>query len=148
MAELAASGPHVSPVLHAVQFNAAHREGGGGATMNVHTGKTAEVGKDAGYAVGGAADQRTGRRIPTHTTEPNGSEPRLQDTLSQMQRVKAASAGVHSANVGSWTNDSGKIDFDASDVHTDRSHAERIGRARGEAAIFDIKRGDVIRTDN
>lgn len=142
--------PH--PVISALQFNNSTRDTDG-ATMNVHTHKFTGIG-DSGYGVGGATGD-DGAKIPSHTTSPSeelhsaaGTEPRLETTLGQMARIKKATAGNPDSNIGSWRNDSGRIDFDASDVIHDRTHAERVGRQRKELGIFDYKHGTTIRTDD
>jgi hypothetical protein len=147
----AANSQPIHPVMAGVQFNALHRANGG-ATMNVHTGKPTQVG-DKGYAVGGASDN-AGKRILTHTTSPHEelhqggqSEPSLGTTIHHAIKLRKATSANPNSNMGSWQNDSGRIDIDASDVVHSRHKAESMGRARGEAAIFGFQHAETIRTD-
>lgn len=152
------SGP-LHPVVSAVQFSELTRNTQG-ATMNAHTGAIAEVGKTAAYAVGGAADQskrgaprvRT-KRLPLMRDSSGAkvADMSLATVLNERNRIRATGMTDPGRSLGSWdarASDKPRqnVDIDASDLVSDKQKAVALGKARGEDAIFDLKKAKNIST--
>lgn len=124
-----------NPVLSASQFaNLTNDPDVGGATMDAHTYTVAEPGHQA-YFVGGEKDDK-GERIPTHTV------PGPLDAMSVLQethRVQKMSGSPRVA-LGSWHNDDGSVDMDASAGYKSQEGSLVVAARRGETAVWDMRR--------
>lgn len=138
------SGNIANPIVSAVQF-ANLAEQTGGATMHLRSNQVVTPGHP-GYMVGGEQDS-AGRRVPT-AYHPGALS--AGDVLRHQQRLRSATRAPEAA-MGSWrdTEASGSPhEVDLSAIYQNRTKAERIGRRRGEKAIWDNSRMDEIRLDH
>lgn len=134
----------------------------GGSTQNLRTGRILKGPKrvkdasgrhtpvpgtaDPGYVVGGEPDRR-GRRIPTTNLDRKTEATPLR-AMQEREKLKGKTNSPE-ASLG-WWRDKGKnapVESDASAVYTNRDQAERIGRRRGEKAVWDNGNQDEIRLD-
>jgi hypothetical protein len=152
---------HANPILAAMQFsNLVERQGG--STQNLRTGRILKGPKrvknasgrhvavpgtsDPGYVVGGEPDRR-GRRIPTTYLDRKTEATPLR-ALQERETLRTKTDSPE-ASLG-WWRDKGKsapVESDASAIYHDRRTAERIGRRRGEKAIWDNTNQQEIRLD-
>lgn len=139
----------IHPVVSAVQFAAATRNGG--STMIARTGEVLPVGKAnssrAAYAVGGAKD-KSGQRIKTEVEPLRGGEADipLDTVLHHRRRIQRLSSSPDIA-LGSWDarlsdKPRSEIDIDATEVVEGRRQAKRLGKRRGEDAVYALHRGE------
>jgi hypothetical protein len=126
------------PVLSAVQFSHSV-DTSDGATMNVTSGEVLSKGKP-GYVVAGTSDIK-GNKVPTHE-EPHPMG--LDTIMAHRRRIRklAVSTPEQKKDValGSWRDPDRKNapnEIDAAGMFTDRREAIRVGRVRGEKAIYD-----------
>jgi len=128
--------PDYDTVLASKQFVAATAENQG-ASMEVATGRLAEVGKDHGWMVGGHPDVSTGKQIPGRKVR--GDILPLHEAHSHL--IKAMISGAHEQKgyVGSWDDHKGNITLDTVS-HVDKmSDARALGNQRGQEAIFGLQ---------
>lgn len=138
------AGNVAHPVVSAMQFAQLAQETGG-ATMRLRSNHVVTPGSP-GYAVGGEPDAR-GVRVPTtyHAGALSAG-----DVLRHQQRLRSMTRSPEAA-LGTWrdTEASGSPhELDLSAVYQNRAKAERVGRRRGEKAIWDNSRMDEIRLDH
>lgn len=149
-----------NPILSAMQF-ATNTQRQGGATQNLGTGRLLKgnirekdaAGRhrevpgtaDEGFIVSGEPD-RSGKRVPTRYIPRKEATP--MEAISERERLKGLTNSPN-ASLG-WWRDRGRaapVESDASAVYRDRRKAEKIGRRRGEKAIWDNKNQREIRLD-
>lgn len=144
---LANAEPH--PIVSAVQFAHLTRTTGG-ATMNARTGEFTEIGTPNAYAIARPRSEVSHRRPRTMEVDSiGGGDVDLSHVLQERSRVRRLYPNRSDVNVGSWHNeDTGKIEFDPSEVHRGVSldEATAEGRKRHELAVFDFKNGQSVPT--
>lgn len=149
----AASAQPLHPVVSAVQFAHLSRTTGG-ASMRAQSGEVLHNGQSDGYAVGGARNDTTHRRVPSRTEPLLGgtSDMRLDSVLQHRRRIAKTSSDP-SRLMGSWDarqSDEPRpvMDVDASDhmAEGDRPKAEKAGSRRGEDGIWGFKKPEYIST--
>ena len=123
-------------------------KGWSGATMDLKSGKTLEVGVDSGHVVGAEPSSITKDRVATHLYGAGSATPNLSllQFAQEASRIKkhATSRG---ATIGTWydsqEHDKG-IQLDAGRVFKSKNAAGRAAIARDETATFDLKKGESI----
>jgi hypothetical protein len=130
--------PGFHPVLSSLTFEAMTRERNG-ATMDLNTGEmldTTNPSKDT-YVVGKEPDTKGEpiKTIPLAKTEDIFSK------VPEMRRQFLEQTGGRKASaIGSWKNDDGTIDIDASGTDPSLSSALNKAKIRNEKAIFSTKK--------
>lgn len=133
----------------------------GGATQNLRTGRLLKGNRrvkdasgrhvqvpgtaDEGYIVSGEPN-REGKRIPTRYIPRKEATP--MEAIQERYRLQGLTSSPE-ASLG-WWRDKGRaapVESDASAVYRDRRQAEKVGRRRGEKAIWDNGRQREIRLD-
>lgn len=117
-----------------------HTNQHGGATMHANTGKMLQPG-EPGVLVGKEPDTSG---VPVPTREAHGDPLGLNETHSALMRAQILTGGASHLHLGSWKNDSGKVDLDAVGKY-DRPTAEHLIRKRDEYAAWDNEKMEEIR---
>lgn len=133
--------PHVpKAIVSAVQFGESTRNNGG-ASMNVNTFHLAKEG-DPLFFVGGEPDA-SGKRIGTEHVP--STELTMPTVLSHAKRIREATGGRPSANLGSWNpGDERPVMLDASSGYTNRKTAATVTEKRNEEAYWDNAKGENV----
>lgn len=127
--------PHL--LLNAVEFATRTREDEG-ASYDVGTGHFLGEGQEA-YVVGGEQDKH-GKRIPEVQVPGKGLS--VSQAASHIENVRHATGNRPQSLAGSWyEKGADNTVLDASRAYTSQDDASKFGRARGERAGWDNKRG-------
>jgi hypothetical protein len=135
------AGNVANPIVSALQFSELARETGG-ATMHLRSNQVVTPGAP-GFMVGGEPD-RSGARVPTayHQGELSPG-----DVLRHQQRLRSQTRAPEAA-IGTWKDTDVSPpthEVDLSAIYQNRTKAERVGRRRGEKAIWHNAAMDEIR---